>query len=273
VIVVDNNSKDDSLKAVEYLSEVTVIRNLDNRGFAAACNQGAMNCTADFVLFLNPDTILSPGSLASAINYMCRPEHSTIGVLGIRLHDASGSITRNCARFPTPAMLIAKAMGLNRVMPRWFPSYMMVDWDHATSQEVDHVIGAFYLVRTELFNTLRGFDQRFYVYLEDVDFSLRAHRCGWKVYYLADVSAFHKGGGVSEQIKATRLAYALESRVRYAAKHFNVRQAGSVITVTLLIEPLVRIIRALLSFSAMEVLETIGGYAQLWRNLCRGART
>lgn len=109
--------------------------------------------------------------------------------------------------------------------PRKFPSHFMQDFDHCSSREVDHVIGAFFLVRRSVFEQLKGFDERYFVYLEDLDFSLRARKAGWKTYYLADATAYHKGGGTSEQVKAHRLFYSLRSRMIYGFRHFNLSAA------------------------------------------------
>ncbi len=97
----------------------------------------------------------------------------------------------------------------------------MLDWDHRQNREVDHAMGSFFLVRNILFKKLQGFDERYFVYLEDLDFSLRAKQAGFVSYYFTDAAAYHKGGGTSEQIKARRLFYSLHSRILYWYKHFN----------------------------------------------------
>ena len=88
--------------------------------------------------------------------------------------------------------------------PRLFRSHVMTEWDHAASRRVDHVIGAFYLIRREVFEKLGGFDGRFFLYLEDLDLSCRVCGHGRHIMYLADARAYHKGGGVSEQAKAAQ---------------------------------------------------------------------
>src|SRR5660398_194498 len=108
----------------------------------------------------------------------------------------------SCARFPCVSGFLAHAVGLDRSFPRL--GHFMAEWDHLANRQVDHVIGAFFLVRRGLFEQLQGFDERFFVYFEDVDFSCRAKQSGWKSYYLADTQAFHAGGGTSNQVKAQR---------------------------------------------------------------------
>jgi len=146
---------------------------------------------------------------------------------------------------------------------------IMEEWPHDETREVDHVIGAFFLVRRSLFESLGGFDERFFVYLEDVDFSVRAGRAGWRSVYLTEARAYHKGGGTSEQVKARRLFYSLRSRMQYAHKHFPVRGAIVVGAGTLLVEPLVRLGWAVLQRSGSTFVETIQGYAMLWNGALR----
>ena len=121
----------------------------------------------------------------------------------------------------------------------------VTEWRHTSTRQVDHVIGAFYLVRRSLFDSLNGFDERFFVYLEDLDLSLRVHRAGWRCVYYTGAQAFHAGGGTSRQVKAARLFYALRSRLLYGFKHFSPPQAWIVLGVTLLLEPVPRLLLSL----------------------------
>ncbi|WP_418147100.1 glycosyltransferase family 2 protein [Variovorax paradoxus] len=268
VIVVDNNSSDDSLAVLEngdisFPFSLRVIRNLKNMGFACACNQGAQCGRSEYVLFLNPDAKLFPGSLSISHDRMSGNEYSSTGICGVQLIDLAGKTSRSCARFPTALGFMAHALALNRIFPK--TSHHMAEWDHAQTRYVDHVIGAFFLVRRTLYESLQGFDERFFVYLEDVDFSYRAHRAGWSSVYLTDARAFHAGGGTSNQVKAQRLFYSLRSRLLYAFKHFSFLSAVGVLLVTLLIEPFSRSAFALARGSAAGFKETWRAYGLLWR--------
>jgi len=134
------------------------------------------------------------------------------------------------------------------------------------SRDVDHIIGAFYLVRRDLFEKLHGFDERFFVYLEDLDLSLRIHQMGYRIHYLASPPSYHLCGGVSRQIKATRLFYSTRSRLQYGFKHLPRWQAWLHFSVTMLIEPVNRTLLAVLHRSRSEVTETWQGFRMLWRN-------
>src|SRR5687767_10511829 len=213
-IVVDNASTDGSTDQLgTYPFPLTVIKNQENRGFAYACNQGAKSGKAEFILFLNPDVRLFPDSLAKALAFMAGPKNERVGILGIQLVDEEGVIQRNVARFPTPKSLFYQMLGLDRLWPKQYPTHFMTDWDHLESREVDQVQGSFFLVRRKVFDELQGFDERFFMYFEDLDFAFRTKRAGWKVYYLADVQSFHHGGGTSHQVKARRLFHVLYSRM------------------------------------------------------------
>ena len=268
VVVVDNASSDTSLEGIENLGvSVHIVRNSRNRGFAAACNQGAAESRADYLLFLNPDTILYPASLASPVEFMERHENLDIGIVGIQLVDDAGEVSRTCARFPTVSGIFARMIGLDRLLPARFPSHFISEWDHSASRYVDEVIGAFFLVRHSYFEILGGFDERFFVYFEELDFSLRARQSGWRSFYLADARAYHKGGGTSEQVKAMRLFYFLRSRILYGYKHFGRLTATALTIGTLLLEPLPRLFVGAARCSGKDIAETLLGYLCLWRDI------
>ena len=270
VVVVDNASTDQSAEGLErLLLPLVLLRNNTNRGFAAACNQGAKGSRAAHLLFLNPDVRLFDGSLSQSIAFMQNPLNAAIGMCGIQLVEEHGDVSRSCARFPTPGTMFARMLGIDVLFPRFFPPHLMTDWDHADSRPVDQVMGAFLLVRTPLFEDLGGFDERFFVYYEDLDFALRARRAGQSSYYFTGARAFHKGNGTTDQIKATRLVYNLQSRILFCYKHFN-RGAATALTLgTLLVEPIARLTLAAARRSLETMKETLEGYCALWREAPR----
>ena len=262
-IVVDNGSKDGSEASVKDVPHITLIRAGANVGFGKACNLGARQAKSEYLLFLNPDAALYADTLLKALAFMQGPANSKVGICGVQLLDEAGHVSRSCARFPSVVGFVAHAVGLNRFFPRL--GHFMAEWDHVQTRQVDHVIGAFFLVRRELFNALHGFDERFFVYLEDMDFSYRAHQAGWRSVYLTDTQAFHAGGGTSNQVKARRLFYSLRSRLLYAFKHFSWMGAFAVLLATLLVEPLSRSALALMRRSWAGLKETWAAYGMLWR--------
>lgn len=265
VVLVDNASSDRSVDALEILDiPLTIVQNDANRGFAVACNQGAKGSCSDYLLFLNPDTRLFRNSLVKPLAYMEHQDNRCVGIVGIQLIDEKGKISRNCARFPTLGRFFVKMIGLDRLSHRLFLSHFMKEWDHGQTREVDQVMGAFFLTRRTLFEDIGGFDERFFVYMEDVDYSLRIYKRNWKTIYLTEAQAFHKGGGTSQQIKATRLFYSLRSRIQYGYKHFNCFSATFLMMGTVFIEPLSRLVMAAYQGSGWDVLETLKAY---WRLL------
>ena len=237
VVIVDNASSDASMDGDFYPHSlpVTIISNSENRGFAVACNQGAASSNADFLLFLNPDTLLQTHSLDFPLSFLLQPENSHIGICGIQLLDDNQNLSRTCAHFPSAMHFVGHSLGLDRLFPQTFPGLYLSAHDHSNSHIVDHVIGAFFLVRRSVFDQLDGFDERFFVYLEDLDFSLRAKQTGWTSYFLSTAQARHQGGGCSKQAKDTRLFYSLRSRLLYSFKHFSFLAATFVLFFTLLL--------------------------------------
>lgn len=268
VVVVDNASCDGSADGLEDVTlPLVILRNSKNRGFAVACNQGANGSGAEYLLFLNPDTRLYEHSLSIPLKTMEQPSCHDIGIVGIQLVNDRGEVSRSCAWFPTPGRFCSYMLGLDRLSSRIFPSHVMAEWSHRENRIVHHVMGAFFLVRRSLFEALGGFDERFFVYLEDLDFSFRAWKTGWRSYYIADARAFHTGGGTSERIKSTRLFYALRSRILYGYKHFGWWAATGLMLGTLILEPVVRLIYGAICCSLTSVKDTVTGYSLLWADL------
>jgi GT2 family glycosyltransferase len=268
VIIVDNGSTDQSLQNIKHSTVPTaVIRNHYNTGFAAGCNQGAMAGDAEYVLFLNPDVRVARDSLRIPLNFMQQAENGHCGVCGIQLIDDHGSISLSCARFPTWQQLVAKSIALDRLLPARFPGHYLSESAHRRTGEVDQVSGAFFLVRRRLFEELGGFDERFFVYFEELDFSLRAHDVGSSSMFLASARAVHHGNASSERILATRLCYWWQSRIQYCWKHFDHKSATAVLLVTLLVEPISRLAWACIQCSAREAGATASATVKLWTGL------
>jgi GT2 family glycosyltransferase len=133
-------------------------------------------------------------------------------------------------------------------------------------------MGAFFLIRREVFEACKGFDERFFVYFEEVDLSWRAKQVGWDSWYVTDTRAFHAGGGTSRQVKAQRLFYSLRSRLLYSFKHFPRWQAWLLMGVTCVIEPLIRTAWCLARGDGADVRNTWSAYRMLWRGMGRIVR-
>lgn len=262
IIVVDNGSSDQSVMMLPKHPLVELVLLKDNVGFASGCNAGAAVSSSSYILFLNPDAAVYQNTLQQAYDFMQNPANQKVGILGVQLLDEHGHVARSCSRFPSASRCLAQSVGFDK----WRPATgsAMAEWDHLSNRVVDQVIGAFFMVRRPLFLQLNGFDERFFVYYEEVDFAYRACQLGYQSYYLSDVSAFHLGGGVSNQVKARRLFYSLRSRLLYANKHFSSLDISIIFVATLLLEPLARLLLGLLSRSKATIAETAGGVRMLY---------
>lgn len=264
VVVVDNASNDDSATSLDSCGlPLTLILNNTNRGFAAACNQGSGAGTSDYVLFLNPDTELFASSLTIPLRQMESPGFENVGICGIRLVDANGAPAISCARFPTLGIVASQVLGLSRLWSSRFPPHFLAPAECAATREVDQIIGAFFLVRRQVVRDLGGFDERFFLYYEEVDFSLRARLRGFRSMLLAEAEARHHGGGSSGQVRARRLFYSLRSRLLYGFKNYRRPSAWALVVLTVLIEPWTRIAWGLVRVSPAELRETVRAYGML----------
>ena len=267
IIVVDNGSTDGSADAIAGLPRVEIIRAGKNLGFGAACNIGAKRGRSPYILFLNPDTRIEANSISVPLAFMEKAGNSKVGICGIQLVDEQGQISRSCAHAPSLSRLVSSSIGLNKVPCLKHTGMAMDTWDHRDTQQVDQVIGAFYFIRRSLFEECEGFDERFFVYFEEVDVARRAREIGWSSWYLVEAKAFHAGGGTSQQVKAHRLFYSLRSRLLYAFKHFPGWQAYLLVVVTFVLEPLTRSAWCLIRGDIAGVKHTWSAFRMLWQSM------
>lgn len=266
VRVVDNASQPPTRELLCGIGQpVVLLRNDANKGFACACNQGARGSSADYLLFVNPDIAASADAIESSVEFMESSGEARAGIVGVQLRSPQGDVQRTCSEFPRPGHFWNKALGLDRLWPRACSSGPMAWWNHMSTRSVDQVMGAFFLVRRRLFERLGGFDERFFVYFEEVDFSLRAKQAGIESVFLATAWATHTGNVTTEVIRDTRLFYSWRSRLAYAGKHFTLPGRASVATVTLVVEPIFRISRALARGNLNEGGEAARAWARIWR--------
>jgi N-acetylglucosaminyl-diphospho-decaprenol L-rhamnosyltransferase len=167
-----------------------------------------------------------------------------VGICGVQVVDDEEKPTISCARFPTLRVLLGEMTGLHLVLPRLFPRHQLTVDETSHSRVVDQVIGAFFFVRRDLFARLGGFDERYFLYFEEVDLALRAHRLGARSYFLKEARIVHAGNVSSNQVRGTRLYHLLRSRLLFAYEHWPRWQAGVLVVLTLSVEPVARVVRA-----------------------------
>ena len=145
IIVVDNNSSDNSVGFIKDFPQVNLIEAQENLGFGKACNLGAGHSESDFILFLNPDARIYPDTLEKVLEFMKAEENSKVGLCGVQLFNEDGVIARSSSRFPSVSGILSHSMGLSKILP--ILGSNMSEWDHLSTKTVDQIIGAFFFVR------------------------------------------------------------------------------------------------------------------------------
>jgi GT2 family glycosyltransferase len=216
VIVVDNKSPDDSAAVVADLP-VHVIRAPRNGGFAYGCNLGIGAGSAEFVLLLNPDCRISPGSLRSLVDALRADPRC--GGAGPRVLDAGGQLAYSQRRFPRLRSTYAQALFLQRLAPRasWTDELIRDPVAYQRPATPDWLSGACLLLRRTALAEVHGLDEGFFLYSEETDLFLRLRRAGWRARYVPEATAQHDGFGSAPRHATERIA--AQSRVRYAHKH------------------------------------------------------
>jgi len=193
VIVSDNGSVDDSVaRAKAAYPSALVIENGANLGFAKGCNVAAREATAPLLFFLNPDARAHPGVLANAVGYF--ELHPDVAMAGSKLLNEDGSVAESCGEFDTwwQAFLRSSAWGELPWFRKQSNGYALRRWDYSTERDVDLVVGAAMFVRTDVFKALGGFDERFFLYHEEIDFAHRLRDAGKRVVFLPQCVVTHK---------------------------------------------------------------------------------
>lgn len=197
IIIVDNNSKDGSKeKLPSKFPAVKLIFNNENFGFAKACNQGFRISSGDHILFLNPDTVLSETCLTDCISFL--NTHTDAGAVGVRMLDDQGKFLKESKRgLPSPFASFYKLFGFTAIFPgsKTIARYYQGHLPENENNPVEVLSGAFMMIKRQVFEKTNGFDERFFMYGEDVDLSLRISQLGYKNYYLGKVSITHLKGG------------------------------------------------------------------------------
>jgi GT2 family glycosyltransferase len=230
-IVVDNGSADGSAAMVTAdFPWVRLLANASNRGFTAGNNQGLAVSRGRYVLFLNPDTEVTDGALATMVAYM--EDHPEAGALGPQLRYGDGSLQSSRRRFPTFAMAVFESTPLAWHLPErrnpWARRYRCEDRPAGPEpQVVDWVVGAALLARRAVLNQIGGFDEGYFMYSEELDWCRRAAGAGWQVVYLPSAVIVHHEGKSSEQAVAARHIRFQTSKVRYFRKYHGPLAAGA----------------------------------------------
>ena len=223
ILVVDNNSSDGSQHFFDgRFTNVKFTWGKENLGFSKANNLALQEATGDYVLFLNPDTIVPEDCLEKCLAFF--QSKKDIGALGVKMIDGSGLYLKESKRaFPDPLTSLCKLSGLARLFPRSkiFANYYLGHLSEKKDHEVDVLAGAFMMVGKDPLNKTDGFDEAFFMYGEDVDLSYRLQKAGYKNYYFSDATIIHFKGESTQKasFKYVRLFYG--AMILFVNKHYK----------------------------------------------------
>ncbi|HEY8734707.1 MAG TPA: glycosyltransferase family 2 protein [Puia sp.] len=222
VFIIDNASYDGSVEFLRTLFPTFhFIQNMENAGFAKANNQALAICKGECVLFLNPDILLAEDSLDICLSFFQKRQDA--GAIGVRMVDGSGNYLKESKRgFPGPAASFFKMSGLTHLFPRskLFSSYYMGHLDDESTHVVEILSGAFMMVRKKVLDQTGGFDERFFMYGEDIDLSYRITKTGFQNYYLSTTTIIHfKGESTPKDLRQIKIFY--DAMQAFMKKHLS----------------------------------------------------
>ena len=278
VFVVDNNSVDGSLKMLaEKFPEVKVIANKDNVGFSRANNQAIRVSTGEYVLLLNPDTVVEDDTFTKTIAFM--DSHPDAGGLGVKMVDGKGRFLPESKRgLPTPATAFYKMFGLAKLFPhsKRFARYYLGHLDNDEINEVEILSGAFMLMRRETLDKSGLLDETFFMYGEDIDLSYRIILAGYKNYYFPKTRIIHYKG---ESTKKTSVNYVLvfyKAMEIFVKKHFaneGAKTYSFFINIAIYLKAFLALLSQFFSKAVQPLIDVVLGYSglaaisYLWGNM------
>lgn len=228
VWVVDNHSADDSVRMVrERFPEVKLIANTDNPGFAVANNQAIRQSAGEYVLMLNPDTLVEEDTFRKCLDFM--DAHPDAGALGCKLIDGSGKFLPESKRgFPTPWVAFCKTFGLSTLFPKskLFNRYHLGYLPEDQTAEVDVLAGCFMFMRKTALERSGLLDEAFFMYGEDIDLSYRIQQAGFKNYYFPETRIIHYKGESTKKGSLNYVRTFYQAMIIFARKHFSGQGAG-----------------------------------------------
>ena len=227
IFVVDNSSVDGSVKMVkEKFPEVFCIANADNPGFAKANNQAIRQSKGEYVLLLNPDTIVETDTFTKVITFM--DSHADAGGLGVKMVDGTGHFLPESKRgLPTPGVAFCKVFGLSRLFPKskTFNKYHLGYLNKDKTHQVEILAGAFMLMRKKVLDEVGLLDESFFMYGEDIDLSYRIIKAGYHNYYFPDTRIIHYKGESTKKGSLNYVFVFYNAMIIFARKHYSQKNA------------------------------------------------
>ena len=260
VFVVDNNSSDGSRDLLEgAFPDVNFIWNTENSGFAKANNIALKRVSGEYILFLNPDTLVPEDCFLKCIAFMRSQEDRC--ALGIHMLDGAGNFLKESKRsFPSPLTSLYKLSGLSSLFPhsKIFGSYHLGNLDENANHEIDVLAGAFMMIPAKIIERVGAFDEQFFMYGEDVDLSYRIQEAGFKNYYFSESNIIHFKGESTRKgsLNYVRLFY--KAMILFVRKHYGGTKAGVFnlsIQIAIIIRGLISALGQFIRWVGMPVLD------------------
>lgn len=262
IFVVDNNSVDGSVKMVrEKFPDVRLIENKENKGFSSANNQAIRKAKGEYILLLNPDTIVEDDTLQKSVGFM--DDHPDAGGLGVKMLDGKGKFLPESKRgLPSPSVAFYKIFGLSALFPRSkiFGKYHLGYLNREKIHTVDILSGACMLLRKKVLDGIGLLDESFFMYGEDIDLSYRITQAGYKNYYFPETRIIHYKG---ESTKKSSLNYVFmfyHAMIIFAKKHFsqkNIRSYSFLINIAIYLRAFISILNRFFSRILLPFLDAI----------------
>jgi GT2 family glycosyltransferase len=226
IIVIDNNSTDESFSFFQNrFPEVHFIWNKTNNGFAKANNQALKIAKGEYILFLNPDTIVPEDCFEKCIDFIKKEN----GALGVKMLDGAGNFLKESKRvFPSPLTSFYKLSGLAKLFPqsKTFSKYHLGYLNENENHEVDVLAGAFMMIPKKILNITGGFDEQFFMYGEDIDLSYRIQKSGFRNFYFAGSSIIHFKGESTKKESLNYVKMFYKAMSIFVKKHYRGSSSG-----------------------------------------------
>jgi GT2 family glycosyltransferase len=221
LVIVDNGASAATKGLLSSYDGATYLRNEENKGFAAAVNRGMHVGKGRYFLLLNPDTAFGSKVLLKMVTHL--DEDAAVGVASSVIRYPDGSLQESIRRFPGFLDQLLMLLKVPRfVKTKAFDWYMMRDVDPLKTQDVDSIMGAFMFIRRELTEAIGYFDERYFIWFEEVDFCKMTDNAGWKIRHYADVEIMHLKGHAFNKIATLRKQrWIRESLRKYVGKHMG----------------------------------------------------
>lgn len=263
VIVVDNNSKDDSCAMVrEKFPQAILIENKDNAGFSKANNQGVAIAKGEYILFLNPDTVMPEDFFRHTLPYM--DAHSNAGALGPRLIDGKGVFAPDSKKsFPTLSVAIFKTTGINKVFSKspYINKYYAVHIGEHQTAPVEVLSGCCMMVRHSVIKEIGGaFDEDYFMYCEDVDLSYRILKAGYENIYFPEATLIHYKGESTRKATLSYVRIFNEALALFVKKNYSSRDAKLFvlfINIGIVLRAVLSLLKRVLRFLRMPLFDTL----------------